>query len=68
MSKRLFTHPIGLGLTLSAITFLGLLTLALFNRQTPTATPEAFTLPEPARAIAIDPATQAVTLEVVDSQ
>ena len=68
MSNRLFTHPISLSLTLSAIAFLGLLTPALFNRQPPTATPKDFTLPEPAHAIAIDPVTQAVTLEAIDSQ
>ena len=68
MSNRLFTHPISLCLTLSAIAFLGLLTPALLNRQSSTANPNDFTLPDAARAIAIDPATQAVTLEAIDSR
>ena len=68
MSKQLFTHPIGLSLSLSAIASLGLLTPALFNRQTPVAIPEEFTPPDFARAIAIDPTTQAVTLEAIDSR
>jgi len=68
MSNRLFTHPISLSLTLSAIAFLGLLTPALLNRQSSTANPNDFTLPDAARAIAIDPTTQAVTLEAIDSQ
>ena len=68
MSNRLFTHPLSLSLSLSAIAFLGLLTPAFLNRQSSTANPNDFTLPEPARAIAIDPATQAVTLEAIDSQ
>ena len=59
---------IAIGLPLGAIAFLSLLTPALFNRQLPTTTPEDFTLPDAARAIAIDPATQAVTLEAIDSQ
>ena len=41
---------------------------ALFNRQTPAAIPKEFTPPEFVRAIVIDPATQAVTLEAIDSQ
>ena len=68
MSNRLFTHPLSLSLLLSAIAFLGLLTPALLNRQVPTVTSEDFALIESARAIAIDPATQAVTLEAIDSQ
>ena len=68
MFNRLFTHPISLSLTLSAIAFLGLLTPAFLNRQPPTATTEDFTLIESARAIAIDPVTQAITLEAIDSQ
>ena len=68
MSNRLFIHPLSLSLTLSAIAFLGLLTPALLNRQPPTANPNNFTLPDAARAIAIDPVTQAVTLEAIDSQ
>ena len=68
MSKRLFISPIGIGLALSAIAFLGLLEPALLNRQSPTATPEDFTPPEFARAIVIDPATQAVTLKAINSQ
>ena len=67
MSNRLFPHSISLSLSLSAIA-LCLLTTALLNRQTPTATTEEFTLPDSARAIVIDPATQAVTLEAIDSQ
>ena len=67
MSKRLFTHPIGISLSLSAI-LLCLLTPALFNRQPPTATPKDFTPPESDREIIIDPATQAVTLEAIDSR
>ena len=68
MSNRLFTRPISLSLLLSAIAFLSLLAPALFNRQPSTVTPQASTPAESARAIAIDPATQAVTLEVIDSQ
>ena len=68
MSNRLFTHPLSLSLTLSAIAVLGLLTPAFLNRQPSTANPNDFTLPEPAHAIAIDPVTQAVTLEAIDSQ
>ena len=59
---------IAIGLSLGAIAFLGLLTPALFNRQPPTATPKDFTPSDSARAIAIDPVTQAVTLEAIDSQ
>ena len=58
---------IAIGLPLGAIAFLVLLTPALFSHQTPTATTEDFTPAESARAIAIDPATQAVTLEAIDS-
>ena len=67
MSNRLLSHPISLSLSLSVIA-LCLLTTALLNRQTPTATTEEFTLPESTRAIVIDPVTQAVTLESLDSQ
>ena len=66
MSNRLFTYPISLSLSLSAIVCL--LTTALLNRQTPTATPKEFTPPDSARAVVIDPATQAVTLEAIDGQ
>lgn len=68
MFKRLFTHPIGVCLSLSAIAFLSLLTPTLFNRQPPTAIPEDFTPPESDRAITIDPITQAITLEAIDSK
>ena len=67
MSNRLFTHPLSLSLSLSAIA-LCLLTPAFLNRQVPTVTSEDFALIESARAIAIDPVTQAVTLEAIDSQ
>ncbi|MBE9064256.1 hypothetical protein [cf. Phormidesmis sp. LEGE 11477] len=66
MSNRLFTRPTSLSLLLSAIA-LCLLTSAFLNRQ-PTATTEEFTPPDSARAIAIDPATQAVILEAIENQ
>lgn len=68
MSTQLFTHPLNLRLSLSEIAFLGLLTPTFLNRQTPTAATEDFTLPDATREIAIDPVTQAVTLEAIDSQ
>ena len=67
MSKRLFTHPIGISLSLSAIAFLCLLTPALLNRQTPPANTDDFQLPSTTRAVVIDPITQAVTLKAIDS-
>ena len=58
---------IAIGLPLGAIAFFYLLAPAAFNRQPSTVTPQAFTSPDSARAIAIDPVTQAVTLEAIDS-
>ena len=67
MSKRLFTYPLGISLSLSAIAFLCLLTPAFLNHQTPPINTDDFQLPSPTRAVVIDPNTQAVTLEAIDS-
>ena len=59
---------IAIGLPLGAIAFFYLLAPTLFNRQAATVTPQAFTPSDSAHAIAIDPATQAVTLEAIDNR
>ena len=58
---------IAIGLPLGAIAFFYLLAPALFNHQPSTVTPQAFTLPDSAREIAIDSVTPAVMLEAIDS-